>query len=53
MSPAIQERERWRVDEDRFEAEHMLPVKAEIRRAIGKEQGDGVTVHLKERIRGR
>src|SRR5688500_9716021 len=32
---------------------HMLPVKAEIRRASGKEQGDGVTVHLKERIRDR
>jgi hypothetical protein len=32
---------------------HMLPVKAEIRRAIGKEQGDHVTVRLEERIRGR
>jgi len=32
---------------------HMLPVKAEIRRAIGKEQGDRVTVRLEERIRGR
>jgi Domain of unknown function (DUF1905) len=30
---------------------HMLPVKAEIREAIGKEAGDVVTVHLDERIR--
>ena len=29
---------------------HMLPVKAEIRRAIGKEAGDEVTVHLLERL---
>ncbi len=29
---------------------HMLPVKAQIRRAIGKEAGDSVTVHLLERI---
>ena len=29
---------------------HMLPVKAEVRRAIGKAEGDNVTVHLKERI---
>lgn len=29
---------------------HMLPVKAEVRRAIGKEAGDEVTVHLTERI---
>jgi hypothetical protein len=32
---------------------HMLPVKAEIRRTIGKEQGDRVTVRLQERILGR
>lgn len=32
---------------------HMLPVRAEIRRAIGKELGDRVTVRLEERIRGR
>jgi hypothetical protein len=32
---------------------HMLPVRAEIRRAIGKELGERVTVHLEERIRGR
>lgn len=29
---------------------HMLPVKAEVRRAIGKEEGDSVSVRLKERI---
>ena len=29
---------------------HMLPVKAEIRRAIGKEAGQTVKVRLKERI---
>jgi hypothetical protein len=30
---------------------HMLPVKAEMRRAIGKEVGKTVKVLLKERIR--
>ncbi len=30
---------------------HMLPIKAEVRRAIGKEAGKRVSVHLKERIR--
>ncbi|MBC2905704.1 DUF1905 domain-containing protein [Streptomyces sp. PSKA01] len=29
---------------------HMLPVKAEVRRAIGKEEGDTVTVRLEERL---
>lgn len=29
---------------------HMLPVKASIRRAIGKEAGDSVTVRLEERL---
>ena len=29
---------------------HMLPVKAELRRAIGKEAGDTVTVELEERL---
>lgn len=29
---------------------HKLPVKAEIRKAIGKEAGDPVTVHLQERL---
>ncbi|MEV6110318.1 DUF1905 domain-containing protein [Streptomyces sp. NPDC051940] len=29
---------------------HMLPVKAEIRRAIGKGEGDSVTVVLEERL---
>jgi len=29
---------------------HKLPVKAEIRRAIGKEAGDTVTVQLNERL---
>lgn len=29
---------------------HKLPVKADVRRSIGKEVGDTVTVHLHERI---
>jgi hypothetical protein len=29
---------------------HMLPVKADVRKAIGKAAGDTVVVHLKERI---
>jgi Domain of unknown function (DUF1905) len=29
---------------------HMLPVKAEVRKAIGKEAGDDVTVRLEERL---
>ncbi|MDT0386569.1 DUF1905 domain-containing protein [Streptomyces sp. DSM 41921] len=29
---------------------HKLPVKAELRRAIGKEEGETVTVRLEERI---
>jgi Domain of unknown function (DUF1905) len=29
---------------------HKLPVTAELRRAIGKEPGDEVTVHLQERL---
>jgi hypothetical protein len=29
---------------------HKLPVTAEVRRAIGKEPGDDVTVHLAERL---
>ena len=31
---------------------HKLPIKAEIRRAIGKEAGDTATVELKERLDG-
>jgi hypothetical protein len=31
---------------------HMLPVKAEVRKAIGKGAGDSVTVRLEERIEG-
>jgi hypothetical protein len=31
---------------------HMLPVKAEVRRAIGKEAGQAVRVHLEERLEG-
>jgi hypothetical protein len=31
---------------------HKLPVKGEVRKAIGKEAGDTVTVHLEERIEG-
>ncbi len=29
---------------------HMLPVKAEVRKAIGKNVGDTVVVHLQERL---
>jgi len=29
---------------------HKLPIKAEVRRAIGKEHGDSVTVRLSERL---
>jgi Domain of unknown function (DUF1905) len=29
---------------------HMLPVKTDVRRAIGKEAGDAVTVRLEERL---
>ncbi|MGW0938497.1 DUF1905 domain-containing protein [Streptomyces sp. NPDC002666] len=29
---------------------HKLPVKAEVRKAIGKEEGDTVTVHLEARL---
>ncbi|MGW7268488.1 DUF1905 domain-containing protein [Streptomyces sp. NPDC054842] len=29
---------------------HKLPVKADVRQAIGKEAGDTVTVHLQERL---
>ncbi|MGH8969554.1 MAG: DUF1905 domain-containing protein, partial [Actinomycetes bacterium] len=29
---------------------HMLPVKADVRRAIGKQAGDDVTVRLDERV---
>jgi hypothetical protein len=29
---------------------HKMPVKSEIRRAIGKEAGDRVSVHLQERL---
>jgi hypothetical protein len=32
---------------------HKLSVKAEVRKAIGKEAGDTVTVHLQERMDGR
>lgn len=32
---------------------HKLPVKAELRRAIGKQAGDMVTVHLLERVSDR
>ncbi len=29
---------------------HMLPIRAELRRAVSKEAGDTVTVHLAERL---
>jgi len=32
------------------DGQHMLPVKAEVRKAIGKEAGDPVTVVLEERL---
>jgi hypothetical protein len=32
---------------------HKLPVKADVRRAIGKEAGDRVTIRLEERLEGR
>ena len=35
----------------RGDGTHMLPVKADVRRAIGKEAGEAVTVTLEERIR--
>ena len=31
---------------------HKLPVKADVRKAIGKEAGDAVTVRLEERMEG-
>ena len=31
---------------------HKLPIKAEVRKAIAKEAGDTVTVHLEERLDG-
>jgi len=31
---------------------HKLPIKADLRRAIGKEAGQLVTVHLEERLEG-
>jgi hypothetical protein len=34
----------------RGDGTHMLPVKAELRRRLGKEEGDSVRVHLKRRI---
>jgi hypothetical protein len=29
---------------------HKLPIKADLRKKIGKEAGDSITVHLKERL---
>lgn len=31
---------------------HKLPVRADVRQAIGKQAGDSVTVHLEERLDG-
>src|SRR3954468_20585981 len=31
---------------------HKLPVRADVRRALGKEAGDEVSVHLQERLEG-
>ncbi|WP_246277820.1 DUF1905 domain-containing protein [Phytohabitans rumicis] len=30
---------------------HKLPVKADVRKAIGKQEGDEVTIHLQERLK--
>jgi hypothetical protein len=35
------------------EGTHKLPVKADVRQAIGKEAGDRVTIRLEERLEGR
>jgi Domain of unknown function (DUF1905) len=35
----------------RGDGTHMLPVKAEVRKAIGKEAGESVVVRLEERLR--
>ena len=32
---------------------HMLPIKAALRTAIAKQEGDSVTIHLQERLDGR
>ena len=34
----------------RGDGTHMLPVKADVRKAIGKQAGDEVTIHLAERL---
>ena len=44
--PPVPEAPSW----PRATARHELPVKAEVRRAIGKQAGDTVTVLLEERI---
>ena len=31
---------------------HKLPVRADVRKAIGKQAGDTVSVHLRERLHG-
>ena len=36
----------------RGDGTHMLPLKAETRKAIGKDVGDAVTVRLEERLEG-
>jgi len=32
------------------DGQHMLPIKAELRKAIGKQPGDDITVHIDQRL---
>lgn len=39
-----------KVDEELSDGTHKLPVRADVRKAIGKGEGDTVTVRLQERL---